>query len=126
MKIIHLIDSLRSGGKERQLVEVLKFFSQQEKITSNLVVMSDENHYTYIENLNIKTYKIIRKMKKDFSVFFKFYKIFKDSKPDIVHSWCSMSSVYSLPAAKIIGIKFPTFWFNIYIQKKKTIIIFII
>ena len=64
MKIIYLIDSLRSGGKERQLVEVLKFFSLQEKITCNLVVMSDENHYTYIENLNIKTYIIIRKKKK--------------------------------------------------------------
>jgi len=106
MKILQLIDTLRSGGKERQLVEVLKFLSREKDITSQLIVMSDDIHYNYIDDLNIKTWQIIRKYKKDLSVFYKFYKLFKETRPDIIHSWSSMCSVYAVLAAKILGIKF--------------------
>lgn len=106
MKILHITDSLSSGGKERQLVEVLKFFSKTDNINCELVIMSEDVHYSYIDKLNIKTYKIIRTWKKELSVFLKLYKIFKESKPDVIHSWNSMCSIYALPAAKLIGIKF--------------------
>ena len=106
MKILHLIDTLRSGGKERQLVEVLKYFSQQKNCFSGLVVMSNDIHYDYIEKINVKTYKILRKRKNDVSVFLKFYKLFRDWKPDIVHSWSSMCSVYAVPAVVALKIKF--------------------
>ena len=106
MKILQIIDTLRSGGKERQLVEVLKFLSGIDEIESELIVMSDDIHYDYLEYLNIKTYPVIRKSKKDLSVFLQFYRIFKESRPDIIHSWSSMCSVYAVFAAKILGIKF--------------------
>ena len=106
MKILHLIDALQSGGKERQLVEVLKFFSKQKDITCDLAVMSEELHYKYLNDLNIKIIKVLRKSTKDISVYLKFYQLFKELKPDIVHSWNSMCSVYALPAAKMLGIKF--------------------
>jgi glycosyltransferase involved in cell wall biosynthesis len=70
------------------------------------MVMSDDIHYDYIENLNLKIYPAIRKYKKDLSIFLKFYKIVKDSKPSIIHSWSSMCSIYALPAARMLGIKF--------------------
>ena len=106
MKILHLIDTLKSGGKVRQLVEVLKFFSKQKDITCDLAVMSEELHYIYLNNLNIKIIKVLRKSTKDISVYLKFYQLFKELKPDIVHSWNSMCSVYALPAAKMLRIKF--------------------
>jgi len=106
MKILHLIDSLSSGGKERQLVEVLKFFSRQNEIYCHLVVMSDDIHYTYLDDLGIKIYKVLRKSKKDISVFLTLYRIAKELNPKIIHSWSSMCSVYALPAVKILGIKF--------------------
>jgi glycosyltransferase involved in cell wall biosynthesis len=68
--------------------------------------MSDDIHYDYINKLNIKTYKVVRKYKKDLSVFLKVYKILKKSKPDIIHSWSSMCSVYVAYSAKLLGIKF--------------------
>jgi glycosyltransferase involved in cell wall biosynthesis len=106
LKILHLIDTLRSGGKERQLVEVLKFFSQQKKIFSALVVMSNDIHYDYLEKINVKIYKILRKRKNDVSVFLRFYKVFRDWEPDIVHSWSSMCSVYAVPGVVTLKIKF--------------------
>ena len=47
-----------------------------------------------------------RKYKKDPFVFFRFYKLFKEIEPDIVHSWNSMCSVYAMPATWILGTTF--------------------
>ncbi len=106
MKILHIIESLRSGGKERQLVETLKFLSKHNGITCDVVIMSDDIHYSYIEELNIKIHKITRKSKKDPIVFLKFYQLFSEIKPNVVHSWGSMCSVYAVPAVKLLRIKF--------------------
>jgi glycosyltransferase involved in cell wall biosynthesis len=47
-----------------------------------------------------------RKIKKDPRVFYSLYKICRDFKPDIIHSWGSMPSIYALPVAKLLHIKF--------------------
>jgi hypothetical protein len=73
MKILQVIDTLRSGGKERQLVEVLKFLSQHKDVKCELLIMSGDIHYDYIEKLNIRIYKVIRKTKKDPICFFESY-----------------------------------------------------
>jgi len=106
MKILHIIDTLRSGGKERQLVEALKYLSKQKNITCELIVMSGDVHYTYLDDLKIETHQFIRKYKKDPSIFFQFYQHFKNTKPDIIHCWNAMCSIYALPAAKLLKIKF--------------------
>ncbi len=105
MKIIHLIDSLKSGGKERQFVETLKFLSQHNGITCDVVVMSENIHYGYVKDLDIKIHQLIRKYKNDPSMFLKIYKLFKALQPDIIHSWNSMCSVYAVPAVKLLGIR---------------------
>jgi glycosyltransferase involved in cell wall biosynthesis len=105
VKIVHLTATLRSGGAERQLVETLKFFQNKKDIFCEVVVMSDDIHYDYIENLNIKIHQIIRKTKKDPSIFLKFYRLFRESKPDLIHSWHSMCSMYVIPAVKLLDIK---------------------
>jgi len=106
VKILHITASLRSGGAERQLVETLKFLTAQEGITCELVVLSDDIHYKYVEDMDIKIYQAIRRYKKDFFLFYQLYRICKESKPDIIHTWNSMCSVYAVPAAKLLGIKF--------------------
>jgi glycosyltransferase involved in cell wall biosynthesis len=105
MKILFFIDSLRSGGKERRLTELMKVLVQQENIEFELVVMSEELHYKEILNLGIKIHYLIRKTKKDISVFSKFYKLCKSYKPDIVHCWDSMTAIYCIPACKLLHIK---------------------
>ncbi len=106
MKILHLSDSLVAGGKERQLVELLKGISTQNGFTFELALFSHEIHYTEVNKLNIKIHYLIRKNKKDPRIFYKLYKLCRKIKPDIIHTWDSMSSVYAAPITKILGIKF--------------------
>ncbi|MDO9254598.1 MAG: glycosyltransferase [Bacteroidales bacterium] len=105
MKILFFIDSLRSGGKERRLTELMKVLVQQENIEFEVVVMSEDLHYKEILDLGISIHYLIRKTKKDISVFTKFYNLCKSYKPDIVHCWDSMTAIYSIPACKILHIK---------------------
>jgi glycosyltransferase involved in cell wall biosynthesis len=106
MKIIHVIDSLASGGKERQLVELLKGLTSRNNVVSQLVVLSDDIYYSYVKNLDIKTHLLPRRTRNDPSIFVKLYKICKAFQPDIIHSWESMCSVYAIPIAKILDAKF--------------------
>ena len=105
IKILHFIDSLRAGGKERQLVELLKGLSVHKEIACELAIMSEDIQYNAANNLDIKKHYLIRKNKKDPRILAKLYKLCKEFKPDIIHSWGSMPSVYAVPVAKMLGIK---------------------
>ena len=106
MKILMFIDGLWAGGKERRLVELLKGLSKYQGIKSELAVMSRDIHYSSVFNLGIKVHYLIRKTKKDPRIVFKLYKLCKEFKLDIIHSWGSMPSVYTFPIARLLGIKF--------------------
>lgn len=105
MRILFFIDSLAAGGKERQMVELMKGVKSNPNIEFELVVMSSEIHYQQVFDLDIKIHYLIRTTKKDLSVFRKFYKICKNYKPDIVHCWDSMTAVISVPICKLLKIK---------------------
>lgn len=106
MRIIHFIESLRSGGKERQLVELLKGLVNTPGIENELIVMSDDIHYSYIDELGIPIHRLLRKSRRDPSVFLRLYQLLKKREPDILHSWGAMCSIYALPSSKLLPIKF--------------------
>ena len=106
MKILHFIDTLCSGGKERQLVELLKGLSEHSEIKSYVAVMSNDIHYQAIWDLCDNIYFVIRKRKQDPQILLSLYSICKKIKPDIIHVWDSMTAVYALPVAKLLKIKF--------------------
>lgn len=103
MKILFAIDTLGSGGKERRLTELLKALATRKEIACELVVMSNDIHYSEIWDFGIKIHQIIRKTKRDFSVFGKLNFLIKQNKPDAVHCWDSMTAVYLAPVCKLIG-----------------------
>ncbi|MBP7507729.1 MAG: glycosyltransferase [Prolixibacteraceae bacterium] len=103
MKILFVIDTLGSGGKERRLTELLKALKSHQEIDFELVLMSENIHYKEINYLGIKIHKVIRKTKRDISVFNKFYCLLRYHKPDIVHCWDSMTAVYMAPVARLLG-----------------------
>jgi len=105
MKILHFTDSLRSGGKERQIVECLKGLSTRKDIICELAIMDNNIHYNAVNDLNIKIHFLIRKIKKDPKILIKLYKICTKFKPDIIHTWEAMASIYAIPIAKILRIK---------------------
>lgn len=105
MKVLFFIDGLAAGGKERRLTELMKILTLNPDFNFELVVMNSDIHYSEVLDLNIKIHYLLRKKKKDISIFRKFYKICKNYKPDIVHCWDSMTAVYAVPACKILGTK---------------------
>lgn len=105
MKILFFIESLRAGGKERRLVELIKGLSKNKSIEMELVLMNQVIQYDDIFKVNIKIRYTIRKgIKKDPRVFLKFYKIAKNFNPDIIHVWGNMVAIYAVPAKVFLKI----------------------
>ncbi len=105
MRILFFTDTLDVGGKERRLTELIKALLLHRDIEFELVVMSREIHYREILDLNIKIHYITRKSKHDLSVFYRFYKLCRYYRPDIVHCWDSMTAIYLVPSCKLLNIK---------------------
>ena len=105
MRILFLIDTLASGGKERRLIELLKQIKALPEIEFELAVMNKDIHFKEVLKIVPTIHYIIRKRKKDFSIFHKMYNLLKNYNPDIVHCWDSMSAVFVAPACKMLCIK---------------------
>ena len=105
MKILTVIDSFHTGGKERRLIELLKGLTGTE-VECELIVLSKVVTYPELFDLNVKIHFVERRFKKDPSIFFKLYHIIKQAQPDLIQSWSSMMSIYTLPAAKLLRIPF--------------------
>lgn len=105
MKVLFFIDSLGAGGKERRLVELMKQLKFGTDVQFELVVMNSDIHYKEVFDLGIQIHYLIRKTKKDFSVFKKLYALCKDYKPDFLHCWDDMTAVYSVPVCKLLHIR---------------------
>lgn len=106
MKILMLIDSLVKGGRERRLIELLKGFAKYKEVELALVLFSKKVEYQEIHDMGIPIFYLERKPKKDPRVFWRFFQVCKKERPDVIHSWGTMPSIYAIPAAKILGIKF--------------------
>lgn len=106
IKVFFFIDAFNAGGKERRLVELIKGLKLRPEIKFELVVMSDKIHYQEIFDQNVKLHYIVRKSKKDLSVFRKVYKLCKKEKPDCIHCWDSMTSIYVIPTVRLLNIKY--------------------
>ena len=106
MKILFFIDTFSAGGKERRLMELMKGLKSKPEIEFELVIMSRSIHFKEVLDMGITIHHIIRKTKKDISIFKKIYDLCKNYKPDIVHCWDSMSAIYLIPTLKLLNIKF--------------------
>ena len=106
LKVLIIIDSLTSGGKERRLVELLKGLVKYTHLQCELVLLSKTVYYDDVYKLGLKIHVLERKWKKDPSIFAKLYRICKQFHPDILHSCEGMASIYSLPVAKLLRIRF--------------------
>lgn len=105
MKILFFIESLGHGGKERRLVELIKGLSKSDTIEMEIVLLKSQIQYEDIFLSKIKIHYIPRKYtKKDPLVFFKFFRIAKKIKPDIINVWGNMVAIYAIPTKIILNI----------------------
>lgn len=105
MKVLYFIDSLRFGGKERRLAELLKGIEAQKWVTTELAVMSRDIAFSSVKESKIKIHFLIRKSKKDPRIFGKLFNVCKAFQPDLIHCWESMPVIYAVPVAKLLRIK---------------------
>lgn len=97
MKILMLSENLRKAGKERRMLELLRSFDIEEHhgIKVKLVILKNVIEFPEIHDLkNTDLLVVPRKIKKDPFVFFRLWKITKSFKPDIIHSFGLLPSVY--------------------------------
>lgn len=105
MKILLLIDSLVSGGRERRLIELIKGLRHYQDVQLKLVVFSDKIHYTEIYDLGVPIVILKRVPKQNPLVFYKLFRICQRWKPDLIHSWGTMSAIWAIPAKLLLRIK---------------------
>ena len=106
LKILFFIESLRSGGKERRLVELAKELYSRKNIDFKIVLMDKKIHYKDILSLNCEIFYLERRKKKiPPHLFLQFFNIARKYSPDIIHVWGSMAALYAIPAKLILNIK---------------------
>lgn len=90
------------------MLELVKHLSTNTPHKAVLICLSEHVEYPYVYDLPIVFHVLKRKFKKDPSVFFTLYRIIRQEKPDLLHSWSSMANILTLPIAKMLRIRFLT------------------
>ncbi len=98
-KLLYIIDGLRAGGKERQLIEIIKYIPKS-YYKLGVITFNKNQHYTELVKNNVEYFIELKKRPTRLEPFFTMWKFFTQFRPDIVHSWDSISSLYSYLPAK--------------------------
>ncbi len=103
--ILYLIDGLYPGGKERQFIEILKGLNREE-FKIGIVTFNKNKFYTY-QAKELSDYFIeLDKTSNKFKPFVSIWKCFSQFKPDIIHTWDYLSSMYGYLPSRFHGVKF--------------------
>jgi glycosyltransferase involved in cell wall biosynthesis len=106
LRVLHLVDSLRVGGKERQTVELLKGLCRFSSVESMVVTMGAEQFYVSdIENLGVPLCYLLRKVRWDPTIFPRLWRIMHTFRPHIIHTNSEMAMSYAWPLARLMGTK---------------------
>ncbi len=105
MRLLIINDSLKPGGKERRLIELIKGLSKYSDIEIHLIIFSDSVHYTEVYDFGIPVTILKRIPKRNPLVFYRFYQVCRKWKPDLIHSWGTMSTIFAIPTTIILRLK---------------------
>lgn len=105
MKILYVIDSLKYGGTERQLVELIKgidnIFKSEYSIIVVCLVKDKDSYENELLSLGIPIFYFIRKFKFDLSPILKIVRLILINQIDIVHSYNNIGAIFGAIAAKL-------------------------
>lgn len=104
MKILHLIEELGGGGKERRLVELLKGLSKDADFEIHLVLTKTSNYYPEVNLLPIKIHQL--NGFSNIAIIRQYFLLLKKVKPNIVHSWSFKTSFYISILKPLFSFKF--------------------
>jgi glycosyltransferase involved in cell wall biosynthesis len=103
VKVFHFIDSLRAGGKERQLLQLVQGLHEYD-VQTLIGVMDDEEFFGRMDGEGVECRRIRRRFRWDPSVFLQLTDVLKQYRPQIIHTHDWMTSFYALPLARAMGI----------------------
>jgi glycosyltransferase involved in cell wall biosynthesis len=105
IRVLHIVDGLHGGGKERQLVEILKAFENNMEVTAGVITFNKNKHYSDVVKELLPFYVELKKRPTRLEPLFTIWKHIRDFRPAIIHTWDSLSSFYSWLPCNIMGIK---------------------
>ena len=106
MRILYLVDSLRVGGKERQLCELVKGIDAGRSAEQSVITMGSEQFYVPdIQKLGVPLYYLLRHTRWDPTVLPRLWTILREVRPQIIYTNSEMAMSYALPLTRAMGIK---------------------
>jgi glycosyltransferase involved in cell wall biosynthesis len=103
IRVLLISDSLNSGGKERQLIEIIKQLNPQ-SFSIGIITFNPYPLYA-VEALKYSVfYKELAKRPTRLEPFFSIWSCFRKFDPDLVHTWDTLSTIYSILPCKRFGI----------------------
>jgi len=106
MRLLFIINGLRFGGMERQLVEVVKSLKNSGHSAYLVNLKSIDPFCKVVEPyLDSPIFYLDRRKSRFALTLFTLSRLVKDIKPDVVHVQDSFSAFYALPVVKLLGHK---------------------
>jgi glycosyltransferase involved in cell wall biosynthesis len=103
--ILYVIDGFLPGGKERQFIEILKGLDRN--LFKVGIVTFNKNQFYSEKAKELSDYFVeLDKDKNKFKPFLSIWKCFREFKPQIVHTWDYLSSLYVYFPSLFKGVKF--------------------
>jgi len=104
-RILFFIGSLRTGGKERRLIELISWLQKRSEYVLCVVTAFDAIEYPAFFKLNILYFTLDKKPNlKDPKIFVRLFNIVRKFNPDIIHTWGSMQTFYMIPTSVLLNI----------------------
>ena len=103
MRVLHLVDSPKTGGKERQLVELLSGL-ETSNIENQVVIFNSGVDLVKINESNIKLSILDRKRRGWIASYRLLLNIIYTFKPDIIHTWESLGCFLTIPIKYSFGV----------------------
>ena len=104
IKILYASDGLGNGGKERQLIETIKNLDRN-LFEIGLITFNSNQYYSKLSKQISDYFIVFKKDKSVFEPFISVFEAFERFKPDIVHSYDLLSSLYTFLPSKIYNSK---------------------
>ena len=106
LRILHLLDSLRVGGKERQAVELIKGLQKREGVSQMVVTMDTDQFYLPdLERAGVKVNYLLRWTRWDPIVFLRLGAMVRKYSPSAIHTNSGMATFYAWPVSRFFGVK---------------------
>ncbi len=105
LRVLYLVDSMRVGGKERQICELLKSLSGG-PVEATVVTMGAEQFYVAdIQKLGVPLIYLLRRVRWDPTILPRLWSILRRFRPQVIHTNSEMAMTYAWPLARLMGIR---------------------